>query len=117
MDIDEPYLGIEVGGLRRNVSDLEGSFKRSVRISIPTDVPTHGLARAQVDLEILAERLRENGGDVLELLQAFLAGKNSEVERLVKGLGLTESDFQERGGGFFWVVVIVGVLCCASEAY
>jgi len=39
------------------------------------------------------------------------------LSETAKELGLTETDFLRQGGGFFWVVVIVGVLCCASEAY
>ena len=112
-----PYLDVKVGGLRRSVSDVDGVFNRSARLDIPEGFPLDGLRRAQIDLEIVSEKLRENADDVQALLQAFVAGRNSEVERLVKELGLRESDFQGRGGGIFWAIVIVGVLCCASEAY
>lgn len=112
-----PYLDVKVGGLRRSASDLDGFLNRSARLEIPEDFPLDGLRRAQVDLEIVSEKLRENTDSVQTLLQAFVAGRNSDVERLVKELGLRESDFQRRGGGIFWAVVIIGVLCCASEAY
>jgi hypothetical protein len=117
MESTGPYLEIEIGGLKRDVSDLEGVSRRSMRLRIPEDFPAYGLERARVDLEVLSEKVRERSEDIHELIRHFLAGRNSEVERLVKELGIREADFLEQGGGIFWVVVIVGVLCCASEAY
>ena len=111
-----PFLDIKIGDLERNINGLDGLFSHSARIGIPTDFPLQGLNRAQVDLEILATKLRQNNTDVRMLLQAFVEGNNVEVDRLVRQLGLRESDFQEQGGGIFWAIVIVGVLCCASEA-
>jgi hypothetical protein len=52
-----------------------------------------------------------------DLLRAVVSGRNTEVRQLTQELGLRESDFQEQGGGIFWAVVVVGVLCCAGAAY
>jgi hypothetical protein len=32
-----PYLDVKIGGLERSVSDLDGLFNRSARLSIPQD--------------------------------------------------------------------------------
>jgi hypothetical protein len=117
MPDSSPFLDVRVGGLKRSVSELQGVLNRSARLDLPEDFPLSGLRRAQIDLEIVSEKLRENADDVQALLQAFIAGRNSDVERLISQLGVRESDFEERGGGIFWAVVVVGVLCCASEAY
>lgn len=114
---EEPYLEIKLGGLERRVSDLNARLSHSGRLEFPSDFPIDGIRRAQVDAEILGEKLRDSPEEVRALLQSFVAGRSSEAERLIKELGLTEADFQSRGGGIFWVVVIVGVLCCAGEAY
>jgi hypothetical protein len=114
---DGPYLEIKLGGIRRNASDISGVFSRSAELQVPRDFPSEHLRLAQVDLEIIAEKLQGNVEEVRLLLQAFVEGRNSEVERWIKELGLREEDFQARGGGIFWAVVVVGVLCCASEAY
>jgi hypothetical protein len=113
----KPYLEVRIGGLRRNVADIDAFLSHSGHLEIPSDFPIEGIRRAQVDAEIVATRLRENADEVRELLQAYVAGDNSKVQRLIGELGLTEADFQEQGGGIFWVVVVVGVLCCAGEAY
>jgi hypothetical protein len=112
-----PYLEIRIGGLHRSVSDIDALLSHSGRLEIPSDFPLEGIRRAQVDAEIVATRLRENADEMQELLQAYVAGDNSKVKRLIDELGLTEANFQEKGGGIFWVVVVVGVLCCAGEAY
>jgi hypothetical protein len=111
------YLEIRLGGLRRRVSDIDALLSHSGRFEIPSDFPVEGIRRAQVDAEIIAAKLRDNVDEMRELLQAYLMGDNRTVQRLIRELGLSESDFQEQGGGIFWVVVIVGVLCCAGEAY
>jgi hypothetical protein len=66
-----PYLDIKIGGLRRSVSDLEGLFSHSARIGIPEDFPLQGLSWAQIDLEVLSEKLRQNANEVRLLLQAL----------------------------------------------
>jgi hypothetical protein len=113
----KPYLEVRIGGLHRNISDIDALLSHSGRLEIPPDFPIEGIRRAQVDAEIVATRLHENAEEVRELLQAYLAGDNPKVQRLIGELGLTEADFQQQGGGIFWVVVVVGVLCCAGEAY
>ena len=112
-----PYLDVTLGGIRRSVSDIETLLRHSGRLEFPGDFPLEGLRRAQVDAEIISNTLRENPDEVRALLQAVVTGRDKEARRLVTELRLTEADFQERGGGIFWVVVIVGVLCCAGEAY
>jgi glutamine amidotransferase-like uncharacterized protein len=116
MPNDAPYLDITIGGLERHFSGLDGSFKRSVRIGLQRNVSTDSLRMGRVDLEIIVEKLREHPDGIQTLLEAFLGGNNEEVVRLLEELGLREADFQSRGGGIFWAIVIVGVLCCASEA-
>ena len=117
MTISEPYLDIMIGDLPRAVSDLKGVISRRARLDIPIDFPLEGLQRARVDLEVIGQRLRDNPDEIRMLLHAFVTGENGKVQRLIRELELTEADFQEQGGGIFWAVVIVGVLCCASEAY
>jgi hypothetical protein len=112
-----PYLDIGIGGVQRNVSDISGVFNTSARLQIPRDFTPEHLRLAEVDLEIIAKKLRENAEEVRMLLQAFVDGRNSDVERQIKELGLTEADFQAQGGGIFVLVVVVGVLCCAGAAY
>jgi hypothetical protein len=113
----EPYLELKLAGLRRQVTDISALLSHTGRLEFPSDFPLDGIRRAQVDAEILINKLRENPEEVQALLNAFVTGRNSEAQRLIHELGLTESDFQERGGGIFWLVVIAGVLCCASSAY
>ena len=113
----EPYLEIKLAGLHRRVTDISALLSHTGRLEFPSDFPLDGIRRAQVDAEILINRLRENPEGVRALLNAFMTGQNSEAQRLIRELNLTESDFQEQGGGIFWLVVIAGVLCCASSAY
>jgi hypothetical protein len=113
----EPYLEIKLAGLQRHVTDINALLSHTGRLEFPSDFPLDGIRRAQVDAEILANRLRENPEAVRALLNAFMTGQNADAQRLIRELNLTESDFQEQGGGFFWIVVIAGVLCCASSAY
>jgi hypothetical protein len=112
-----PYVEVRIGGLRRQVSDIDAILSHSGRLQFSADFPAEGIRRAQVDAELLASKLRENAEEMQMLLQAYMSGQGSEVQRLIGELGLSESEFQAQGGGIFWIVVIAGVLCCASEAY
>jgi hypothetical protein len=113
----EPYLEIKFAGLHRHVTDISALLSHTGRLEFSSDFPLDGLRRAQADAEILASKLRENPEAVRALLNAFITGQNSEAQRLIRELNFTESDFQEQGGGIFWLVVVAGVLCCASSAY
>jgi hypothetical protein len=113
----EPYLEVKLAGLQRRVTDINAFLSHAGRLELPSDFPLDGIRRAQVDAEILVNRLRENPEAVRALLNAFMAGQNADAQRLIRELNLTESDFQEQGGGIFWIVVIAGVLCGASSAY
>lgn len=99
------------------MTDLNTFMTHTGRFEFPPDFPPEGVRRAQVDAEIIATKLRDNPDEMRALLQAVGTGQGEEAHRLVGELGLTESDFQKQGGGILWGVVIIGVLCCASEAY
>jgi hypothetical protein len=117
MPSTEPYIEVTLGGLERDVSDINTLLRHSGRLEIPREFPSEGIARAQVDAEILAQKLRENPEEMRQLVDAVIGGRGPEVQRLMSELAVAESDFQAAGGGIFWAIVIVGVLCCAGAAY
>jgi hypothetical protein len=41
-----------------------------------------------------------------ELLNAIIHNNFDEANRMIKGLRLTEDDFQAQHGGLFWLIVI-----------
>jgi hypothetical protein len=117
MHNDEPFLYVELGGIERHESGIRMVVKHSGRLEFPRDFPDDGLARAQADLEIVVQKLRENRSELRTLLQAVVSGENAEARRLIGALGLAEADFRAQEGGIFWAIVILDVLCCAEAAY
>ncbi len=112
----QPYIDVRIGGIKNPSGELDLTVGQYGRIAFPFELPDSGISKAHVDLEIISALLRDNPEGVRSIVQAVLSGDGAEVRRLSADMGLTESDFQAKGGGLFWAVVIVGVLCCASEA-
>jgi hypothetical protein len=107
----KPYVDIRISGIANADGELNLTLGRYGRIEFPFELPDSGIV-----LEFTGALLLEKPEGVRSIVQAVLAGRGDEVRRLAGELGISESDFKEKGGGMFWTVVIVGGLCCASEA-
>jgi hypothetical protein len=117
MSSSEPFINVEIGGIQQDTQGIQLSMRHVGRFNFPPDFPLDHLETARNDLELIAAKLRESPDRMQDLLRAVVSGRNTEVRQLTQELGLRESDFQEQGGGIFWAVVVVGVLCCAGAAY
>ena len=89
MPDNSPYLEIAIGGVQRHFTGLEGSFERSARFGLPSDISADYLRMGQIDLEIIGGKLREHPEDMPSLLAASsqvitnrsIASMNSIFER------------------------------------
>ena len=107
---------VGITGLERQAGGFFTSKDRIGRIDIPTSFGPEDLQRAQRDCEILAEKLRDQPGEMASLLEAITHNKFDEAHRMIGQLRLTEQEFSSQGGGLYWLVV-VGVLLYATDAY
>jgi hypothetical protein len=88
----------------------------SRQLDVPQRFKREHIQRAQKDCEILGEILRDKPDEAQSLLDDVLAGKIADAKKRAKELGLSEDNFISKGGGIFWIIVIVVVLY-ATEAY
>lgn len=65
-----------------------------------------------VDCDLIKQIALEHGNDLRECLIALQTGESSEIQRadkIAKKIGLTEEYFTKAGGGFFFVIIAVGI--------
>jgi hypothetical protein len=75
------------------------------------------LPQAQRDFTLLANILERYPGETTEVIDYILAGEMSRAQELASKIGLTEKDFQEKGGGlpFLLIVICIGCLFLAHD--
>ena len=103
-------LSIGVTGRTQAQSMFEVAPGRNVHVDLPAGYSAEHLALAAKDAEILMGILKDKPQEVQAIISAVSAGNFTEARKVAKGIGITEEDFMEQGGGLWGVVIVIAVV-------
>lgn len=119
-------VGISIG-LRYSTAPAEAdglsiASQEWITLDMPA-VPTVGrkeMRTALADAQILASLLEEQPDEIAALVNGALQGRIAEAKERATRVGLTEEEFQRRGGGkvyWLYIAAVAGVIyaCALTE--
>jgi hypothetical protein len=99
------YGTVGLAGFSHTTAGFEVATDRILRIAVPQKFSLENIKRMQRDFEILAEILQKHPEEMTALLEASMQNNILEAHRLAQELGLTEEEFESKGGGIIWGLV------------
>lgn len=107
---------VKLSGFAGNKGGFSVLADLARQMDIPKQFHLDDIKRAQRDCEILAEKLKNNPKEAMELFQSIVDNKIDDARRLSGKIGIDEQKFIDQGGGLMWLVVVV-VLLYATDAW
>jgi hypothetical protein len=112
---------VSLEGLTQFVGDGSTISNISLRFPICDDSSQVNLKTLERDCELMLEKLRTNPNEMVAIFDCIGKSDLKQAVLIAKGIGLTESEFQNQGGGLLPVLVgaAVGlaILLYASDAF
>jgi hypothetical protein len=101
---------VGLAGFSHTTEGFKVAKDRIFRIALPKGFSPEDIERMQRDFEILAGILQKHPEEIGALLEASMQDNVLEAFRIAQEIGLTEKEFESKGGGIIWQLVGVAVV-------